>query len=76
MNGLAEWVWQSFHPGGKPISAREKAKMTKKLTKRISQTGQMTFDDFQVWFTKTCAEIESFRKLQAKHGKRKSVKTN
>ena len=75
LNGLAEWVWTAFHPGGKPISAREKAKMTRKLSKRIAQTGQMTFDDFQVWFTKTCAEIESFRQLQAKHGgKRKSVK--
>eukprot|EP00945_MAST-04E_sp_MAST-4E-sp1_P000381 g381.t1 len=38
LNGLAEWVWTAFHPGGKPISAREKAKMTRKLSKRIAQT--------------------------------------
>ena len=73
LNGLAEWVWTSFHPGGKPISDREKAKLKKKLLKRIAvkHKGQMTFEDFHDWFLKTCDEIESFRALQAKHGIRK-----
>ena len=78
LNGLAEWVWTSFHPGGEPITEREKAKLTRKLLKRIAvkHNGQMTFDDFHDWFLKTCDEIEAFRALQKKHGVKKKKKKN
>jgi|EP00505_MAST-04D_sp_SCG-Rhode-Island_P001638 hypothetical protein len=68
LNGLAAWVWSAFHPGGEPITEREKAKITKKLTSRLTRSGQMNFDDFQQWFTKTCEDIQSFRKLKSKYG--------
>ena len=53
---------------GGNLKKEEKAKITKKLTSRLTRSGQMNFDDFQQWFTKTCEDIQSFRKLKSKYG--------
>ena len=44
LNGLAEWVWTSFHPGGEPITERE-GKIDTKIVKAYSCKTQWT-DDF------------------------------
>ena len=71
---LAEWVWSSFHPGGKPVSQTKRDAMAKKLIKRVadSPNGQISFDSFEQWFRKIAASMEKFQKFQQRSQKMRS----
>ena len=62
---LAEWVWSSFHPGGDALSDEEKAAESNKLLGRLdaNDDGCMLFDEFGLWFKRTCASIVGERDL-------------
>ena len=59
---LAEWVWESFHPGGKPIDEAKRAELKAKLTQRVSDApnGQISFDAFEQWFRKVSEGMRKF----------------
>ena len=50
--GLADWVWGSFHPGGRPLSQQERRAEADKLLGRLdaNQDQQMDFDEFADWW--------------------------
>ena len=54
---LSLWVFDSFHPGGEPISAAQKQQEADKLLNRIDKNkdGVLEFEEFAQWFTKTTA---------------------
>ena len=60
---LAEWLWSSFHPGGKALSVPEQEAETRKLLRRLDEDGDgcMSFGEFCDWFKRTCAGIEKLR---------------
>ena len=63
---LAEWVWESFHPGGKPIDETKRAELSAKLAKRVadSPNGQISFDAFEKWFRKISEGIRKYEQFQ------------
>jgi hypothetical protein len=60
---LAEWVWSSFHPGGKSLTEQQQQQEGAKLIRRLdkNEDGVMDFDEFSDWFQRTCASVERFR---------------
>ena len=74
---LGAWVWQSFHPGGEPLTPEKQAEMAVKLMRRCDKNhkGVLTMAEFADWFTNECAEIARFRKgFAARHSKSKDKK--
>ena len=65
---LADWVWESFHPGGKPIGDAKRAELKAKLTQRVSDApnGQISFDAFEQWFRKVTEDIRKYQSFNAK----------
>jgi hypothetical protein len=65
---LADWVWESFHPGGKPIDEAKRAELKATLTQRVSDApnGQISFDAFEQWFRKVSEDMRRFNSFNAK----------
>ena len=65
---LAEWVWSSFHPGGKPVPVNKRNEMVNKLTKRVADAnGLISFDAFEQWYRKTQNSLNKFNKFQKRN---------
>lgn len=69
---LAIWVFGSFHVGGEPISDERKQKEAEKLRKRLDEdgNGKLDFEEFTVWFKRTCDSITKYRRKQAAKAKK------
>jgi hypothetical protein len=69
LSQLAEWVWSSFHPGGKPVPADKRNEMVNKLTKRVADApnGLISFDAFEQWYRKTQNSLNKFNKFQQRN---------
>ena len=65
---LAEWVWSSFHPGGKPVPVHKREDLVKKLTQRVADApnGQISFDAFEQWFRAIKVAMKKFAASQQK----------
>jgi len=73
--GLAEWLFNSFHPGGAPLSPEKKEVETQKLLNRLddNEDGCMSFDEFAAWFQRTCKSIERYRSGLARKKKEEAA---
>eukprot|EP00656_Telonema_subtile_P018970 TRINITY_DN20306_c0_g1_i2.p1 TRINITY_DN20306_c0_g1~~TRINITY_DN20306_c0_g1_i2.p1 ORF type:complete len:356 (+),score=129.41 TRINITY_DN20306_c0_g1_i2:348-1415(+) len=60
---LSDWVWSSFHPDRKPLSYTQREQEAAKLLNRLDQNKdqQLSFDEFEAWFTRTCESINKHR---------------
>ena len=69
---LAEWVFESFHIAGAPLSDAQREKEAAKLKKRLDEdgNGSLDFDEFATWFKRTCDGIAKYRKKQAMKAKK------
>ena len=63
---LANWVFESFHPGELPLSAAEREDGAAKLLSRLDDNadGVLDFAEFEEWFRRTCDSISKFRQRQ------------
>ena len=64
---LSKWLFESFHPGGEALHAEVQAAQVAKLLQRLDDNndGALSFEEFSVWFKKTCIDINRFRRAQA-----------
>ena len=62
---LSDWLWSSFHPGGRALTEEEKQAGVDKLLHRLDENGDgvMEFEEFREWFHATCESISLARKL-------------
>ncbi len=65
---LAEWVWDSFHPGGIKANDAERKGIAKKLVKRLDKNndGKITLEEFLDFFADMCDAIRNFRLKRAR----------
>ena len=49
--GLADWIWNSFHPGGAPLNETERREEGNKLLSRLdaNKDKEMDFEEFTDW---------------------------
>jgi Ca2+-binding EF-hand superfamily protein len=72
VQGLAHWVFASFHPGEESLggggAGKQLEDMVARLTKRLDKDGdgRLDFDEFAAWFTRMCEDIYQFRRRLAK----------
>lgn len=59
MLNLADWVFQSFHPGGKKLTEAEQDMEVAKIMQSADTDGDglMSFEEFEVWFRGTADQI-------------------
>ena len=67
MDRLAQSVWDSFHPRGEPLSDFHRVELRLRLKQRIgsNRDGQLTFPEFERWFTKICRKVSEFKQATA-----------
>ena len=68
IHNLALWVFGSFNPGEKALPKAIREAEANKLMGRLDANadGKIDFDEFEGWFTRTCASIQKFRRAQAR----------
>lgn len=58
-------VWQCYHPAGTPMTPADRAATVKKLMSHVEKRGgELSFDDFAAWFSKTNRQIAKYRAYQ------------
>eukprot|EP01046_Picozoa_sp_COSAG06_P048802 COSAG06_NODE_7370_length_2526_cov_14.737948_2_plen_323_part_01 len=75
---LANWVFESFHPGDVPLSQEERESEASKLLSRLDDNGDgvLEFDEFADWFRRTVDSITSFRQRQGETGQDQGATTD
>ena len=76
---LLEWVWIVFHPGGQPLSDKQKAAQAARLWQMLDtnrdghvshKEQQLSFEVFVQWFELTCKGIQIITKVETQPPKR------
>ena len=59
---LAEWVFDSFHPDGQPMSVEQRQAEADKLLRRLDKNddAELDFEEFSGWFERTCHSVSKF----------------
>ena len=63
-----QWVWLSFHPGGKALSSEELVKETEKIIRRVDSNGDGLIDyaEFEA-YARAHTQTHAHRKITYTH---------
>ena len=67
LENLSLWVFDSFHPGGKTLTAEEQEKEAQKLLDKMDDNGdgELSLEEFVDWFRETSETMSQSRRSQA-----------
>ena len=69
--GLVEWIWSIFKPGGKELTAEQRAEHGARLLNLLDANadGVMSFGEFADWFCETCNQLKTVSAVNGKTAK-------